>query len=536
MSDEHGSSEHGNGEPAEQTHIHVEPYVAEDEAKERLHTHLVRHRGVRAHLEGARLQVVEFELLDKDADDQARFTAVVMDPDDRRCVRLQGTVADVADAQASLLPHRPRPTTAEFEQAVEHLLRHEEVSRLATSGATHAYQPMPPFIDIQSPDGSIERMVTVGIRTEVGEIRHRIVGVFPDGRVVFDPEGVPRPSAADCEPAPPQGGCSTGEGRDQVRVRVIQGAATLWDFILVRPRASSGTNGSGVELRFVDYKGRRVLYRAHVPILNVQYGDGGVRAGCGPTYRDWQNQESCFHANGTDPVGPGFRVCSSPPQSILESGVDGGNFAGVALWYDGREVRLVSQLTAGWYRYISDWRLRNDGSIGPRFGFAGTRNPCTCEVHTHHVYWRLDFDIVTAGNNIVDEYNDPPIIGSSNWHTKQFEIRRLRDAGHKRHWRVRNKGTFRGYSVVPGGHDGAADAYGVGDLWVLRYHGSELDDGVGFTTDPALSRAGIDKFINGESVNGQDVVIWYAGHFRHDETHPDPAGHIVGPELVPFNW
>jgi Copper amine oxidase, enzyme domain len=101
---------------------------------------------------------------------------------------------------------------------------------------------------------------------------------------------------------------------------------------------------------------------------------------------------------------------------------------------------------------------------------------------------------------------------------------------------VRNKGTFRGYSVVPGGHDGVADAYGVGDVWVLRYHGSELDDGVGFTTDPALSRAGIDKFINGEFVNGQDVVIWYAGHFRHDETHPDPAGHVVGPELVPFNW
>ena len=81
-----------------------------------------------------------------------------------------------------------------------------------------------------------------------------------------------------------------------------------------------------------------------------------------------------------------------------------------------------------------------------------------------------------------------------------------------------------------------ADAYGVGDVWVLRYRGKELDDGQEFTTDPALSRAGIDKFITGESVDGRDVVIWYAGHIHHDKAHPDPAGHIVGPELRPFNW
>jgi len=33
------------------------------------------------------------------------------------------------------------------------------------------------------------------------------------------------------------------------------------------------------------------------------------------------------------------------------------------------------------------------------------------------------------------------------------------------------------------------------------------------------------------------VVVWYAGHFVHDENHPSPAtGHIVGPELWPVNW
>ncbi len=50
----------------------------------------------------------------------------------------------------------------------------------------------------------------------------------------------------------------------QVWITVTQGGTVLWKFLAVRPAASSGTRGSGVELRFVDYRGKRVLYRAHV--------------------------------------------------------------------------------------------------------------------------------------------------------------------------------------------------------------------------------------------------------------------------------
>jgi hypothetical protein len=160
--------------------------------------------------------------------------------------------------------------------------------------------------------------------------------------------------------------------------------------------------------------------------------------------------------------------------------------------------------------------------------------PCTCKDHYHHVYWRLDFDIRTAGNNVVEEYNNPPIIGGSNWHTKRYEIRRSRDAARNRHWRVRNLSTDEGYTIVPGSNDGAQDAYGVGDLWVVRYRGSpEYDDGQGFTSDPVLSRAHIDRFVNGEVVEDRDVVLWYAAHFRHTPGH---GGALVGPELKPFNW
>jgi Cu2+-containing amine oxidase len=231
----------------------------------------------------------------------------------------------------------------------------------------------------------------------------------------------------------------------------------------------------------------------------------------------------------------GVRVCSSPAKTILESGTDAGNFRGLAIFVDGPEVVLVSEMSAGWYRYISEWRLHADGTIRPRFGFAGTENRCTCHAHIHHVYWRLDFDIRTAGHNTVEEFNDPPIFPGTNWHTKTFEIRRPRDASHARHWRVKNTLSGEAYSLIPGAADGAATPYGVGDLWVLRYNAGEIDDGQGFTTDPGLSRAHIDPFLTPpEAVTDTDVVLWYAAHFLHDQAHE--SGAKVGPDLLPSGW
>lgn len=189
---------------------------------------------------------------------------------------------------------------------------------------------------------------------------------------------------------------------------VIRGGQTLWRFLAVRPAASSGTNGSGVELRFVDHKGKRVLYRAHVPILNVYYDANA----CGP-YRDWQYQE---------------------------------------------------------------------GTIRPRFGFTAVESQCVCNVHHHHLYWRLDFDIRTSTNNFTREFNDPPLIGSSKWHTKSFEIRRPRDFTRKRKWRVENTVSGEGYEIVPNAGDGVASTeadapFGRGHVWILRYRSSEIDAG-----------------------------------------------------------
>src|SRR5687767_6697526 len=70
----------------------------------------------------------------------------------------------------------------------------------------------------------------------------------------------------------------------------------VWSLCWVPPDNSSGVDGSGLELRHVFYKGKRVFWQAHIPVLNVKYDPGGCG---GPTlsYRDWQNSLVDFDAN-----------------------------------------------------------------------------------------------------------------------------------------------------------------------------------------------------------------------------------------------
>ena len=308
----------------------------------------------------------------------------------------------------------------------------------------------------------------------------------------------------------------------QVWVTVKQGGQTLWRLLAVRPAASSGTNGSGIEFRFVDDKGKRVLHRAHVPILNVKYDADK----CGP-YRDWQCEEGMIQAQGTV-AAPGFMLCGSPAQTIMDTGSDTGNFLGVGIFVQGSKIVLVSEMHAGWYRYISQWRLAANGTIRPRFGFAAVESQCVCNVHHHHAYWRLDFDIRTASNNRVRESNDPSLVGSAAWRTKSYEIRRPREYTRKRKWRVENTVTGEAYEIVPNPGDSLSSAtpdapYGRGDLWILRYRGNEIGDGVVAVGPPF--EAGLDAWVNGEPVSNHDGVVWYGAHLTHDVHQAGPAQH-----------
>jgi Copper amine oxidase, enzyme domain len=473
-----------------------------------------------------------------------RFRATIYDYTNNRTLLVDGRLAQPRKVETTESASQPLPTREEFEEAVRILTRDKELGPSIREQRLQPYPPMPPLLGEQLPDGRTERTIAVGLLPAKGEHHHEIVGVNMSRRTIVRYENHAPPTAQAHNPIcgipyANQGAAYAAAG--QVWITVKQGSTTLWKFLAVRPGASSGTNGSGVELRFLDYRGKRVLYRAHVPILNVKYDPTPSRpqGACGP-FRDWQREEGMIQATGTD-VAPGFRLCPTPAQTILDTGSDTGNFLGTAIYVQGQEVVLVCEMEAAWYRYISEWRLHANGTICPRFGFSAVSSSCVCNVHHHHAYWRLDFDIRTAGNNRVREFNNPPLVGSSNWHNKNYEIRRPRDPARNRKWRVENAVTGQGYDIIPGADDGVATAspdwpFPRGDVWILRYRRSEIDDGVLATGPPY--EAGLDGWVNGESIQKTDVVIWYGAHFTHDVTHelPGSHGHIVGPILKPVNW
>jgi hypothetical protein len=462
----------------------------------------------------------------------AEFHATAYDYTGARTLDVFGSLKDPQRLEIAESARQPAVSHEEFEAAVAVLRRSGDFGPALREGRIAAYKPMPAHVPFELADGRRERRVTVGLLPAKRRERHEIVAVdLARRRVARFDAGAPEAAlaaAATCGVPPDAGQATADQGTlGQALVTVSRGSTVLWELLAVRPAASSGFWGSAVELRNVAYRGRSVLYQAHVPILNVRY-DGDK---CGP-YRDWQWQEGMIKATGTN-VAKGFRLCSAPAQTIFESGSDTGNFLGVGVYADGEEAVLVSELEAGWYRYVSEWRLHANGTISPRFGFAATEASCVCNVHHHHAYWRLDFDIGSPANH-VREFNDPPLGGAAKWTTMQWEAKRMRPPGRKRYWRVENR-DGRGYDVLPGPNDGTAvgDAFAKGDFWALRYRPDELDDHPIVDTEIEL-----DRFVQRQSIVDQDVVVWYGAHFTHDVRADGPADpdHVVGPTLVPRRW
>jgi hypothetical protein len=514
------------------------------ECHENVFALILKHRTLSKLLGKVKHRVLELRMNPKDEKDDFKcglsntFQGAIYNYTDDHSYLISGSLDNLRSIKIVKSAYQPLPTHEEFCEAVDVLLRNDE--NLATAvkrKKARLYKPMPPLAEILSPTGERQRAIGVGIQS-VGDtsIRNEILGISISRQEIIHFEGrnhFPSPSG-DKGPCglPPGNETTTKSAAGESAITIKQGGIVMWTLDVVRPAASSGTVGSAVELKNVFFKGKKVLHKAHVPILNVRYD--GDKGGCGP-YRDWQNEESEFEAIGNDKA-PGIRICTQPAKTIFESGNDQeGNFRGAALYVKGNEVFIVTEMEAGWYRYICQWILGMDGSIKPRFAFSAVENYCVCNVHHHHVYWRLDFDIETAGNNKVEEFNDPILIGDSHWHTKKYEIRRLKDESRKRKWRITNTVSGAGYLIEPGENDGVADDFGVGDFWILKYRYNEIDDGVKIIHGtPEQCKAHIDKFITGESVENTDVVVWYGAHFTHDIHEIGEVGHIVGPNITPI--
>jgi hypothetical protein len=138
------------------------------------------------------------------------------------------------------------------------------------------------------------------------------------------------------------------------------------------------------------------------------------------------------------------------------------------------------------------------------------------------VYWRFDFDLGTAANNSPAEYYKGSL------KTIDTESMRARLSSDQ-HWVLSNTVSGEAVVIKPGPLDGNYDKFGQGDLWLLRSHFPlEIDDS-GQPSVGCSSCARINPMVNGESIQNQDIVLWYGAHWSHD--HFDAPQHSDGPTV-----
>ena len=305
----------------------------------------------------------------------------------------------------------------------------------------------------------------------------------------------------------------------------------VWEFDFYRPANRSTSNSQGLEIRNVTYRGRKVIERAGVPVLNVEY-DPGASCNC---YRDWMYTEARMD---TDNVFSGS--CYAEAQAVpvlttceLPTGGDAGTFRGVAVEDFGDELVLTSNTSAGWYRYRMKWHFYADGRIWPEYSFSAASATCTTAAHRHHAYWRFDFDLEDTPTN--DEVSEVTAAGATTVFTAEAD-RTWGNPADGIYWRVRDETADVGFTIEPSAADLElpVDAFSKTDALVLRYKATEIDDGIGLGGGCAFLYD-TRNWVNGEAVTNQDIVFWYRSSALHAAGNPWECD-IVGPTLRPFGY
>ncbi len=312
--------------------------------------------------------------------------------------------------------------------------------------------------------------------------------------------------------------CSLAAGEN--KVSWPSAANPTWEMCWVRPGASSGPRGSGLELRNVHFRGVLVMKRAHAPMLFAEYRNG---AG-GNCYRDWKDEDSsiisepivrnvlgtpvnfaattnCDVSNapttsyGNCPFGQPGRTAAD-----CSTGVAIENLAG------NMGFRLTSQYAAAWYKYTSRYEFLANGNIDTQFGFGNNNGTYNDTTHWHQNYWRFDFDIEGASN---DSINIDSVA-----QTTEFSSLR----GERTVFSVTDSNSGFGYVIAAGANDNTFSANQstrnfhtvdiIGSAYKANEYSDRTDNNLGDCTMNASAIA------NGENIDKKDVVVYYRASVR----------------------
>ncbi len=311
-----------------------------------------------------------------------------------------------------------------------------------------------------------------------------------------------------------------------------------WSFSWLIPSLA----GEGLAISKADFRGTRVLFRAGQPFVIVPYhGDS-------PHYKDSLGAGPGLPFTALKPTAPNAHSFDLPPGSTAtnDNQYDVVNNPGGAVMVERVAATLTEPAKAivwakfqcGNYQYIHHWEFQADGGIQAQVWLGGKLfGPEPGRGHIHNFYFRLDFDIVTAADNLAQRFahldNKP---GDDVWQDITIESKQTVDPKTFTKWRVINKskkntnGQPRSYELIPGSDGGPDGTYSTADLWVVRYKsGAEDGADVGFKDDVLGT-----KYVDGESVDGQDIVIWYCLRTHHKPRELGEEKNVLPYEFIGF--
>lgn len=241
-------------------------------------------------------------------------------------------------------------------------------------------------------------------------------------------------------------------------------------------------------------------------------------------------------------------------------------------------VSLASQ--AGLYTYINRWEFHDDGTIEPRLGMTGrlaryatgaayapygsrvnsetSDTPAIALSHLHNIYYRLDFDIGGAANDAVERMSfrpsstpspdsacaAPGICGVNVVTPLLTETAEDVVPEAYTTWRIYDKsltnsdGRNMGYELIPeieGRWSGQASSepWTTHEVWFTRYSACETlaARNVAPHISPSCTSApsNVSAMVNGQSLDGQDVVVWYVNRHLHTPRDEDEVN-------MPIEW
>jgi primary-amine oxidase len=340
----------------------------------------------------------------------------------------------------------------------------------------------------------------------------------------------------------------------------------------------------GLVIREADYRdnggvSRRVLSRGSIAEVHVPYHPGS------PRFLDL-----AYGGLGGGAVDLAASECDGvlvDPKVCREVHNRGHAWKFLDQFQIGQEVTYWISSQIGNYNYISRWTFRDDGSFHPQMGFTGrlqmfgdrpayarfgsrlnpqAESPPRFGInHMHNVYWRLDLDIAGAGNDAVNTITQVRHTGSSpegvdcadpgtchiNRHTR-IETEVVERLAPFKTWHQIDRGTSNadgrriGYEIIPEGNQRwtgpRSEPWAAGELYVTRFNNCEMlavrNREAG---DPSCSNSAphVRAMVNGQAVDGANVVVWYNAHFEHvvrDEDEPNMPIEYVGLEFQPRSW